>query len=360
MGAKLPREKKQKKAPSSPITMAKAIRISAATAAVGALAVAILAPLISHVLLSSSTTIWSSLLPLYSHSFASYLQQPFALVSRLLPPNVTSFLGAHLTRDDPPEPFRCEPHGYTTEIISLDPLLVYIRGFLTPAETGALLAAAAPFWAPSTVERPRGSRGASQRTSERTSQSAALPRGDAAVACVLARAREVLGPALLAPGDAGDVGLPQLVRYDAPGQRFDRHHDWYAAPRPIDLDLSRNPAADRARLARGLRAWNRVASFFAILQDDCTGGDTHFPFVTPPPREAGDGAEQKQKQQQQQTEWYEHEDGGVAFRPISGNALFWVNLHPNGTGDTRTMHAGLPLGNGIKTAMNIWPRQYYY
>ena len=55
----------------------------------------------------------------------------------------------------------------------------------------------------------------------------------------------------------------------------------------------------------------------------------------------------------------EQEDGGLAFRPIAGNAVFWVNLHANGTGDMRTRHAGLPLESGRKTAMNIWPRQYY-
>jgi len=57
--------------------------------------------------------------------------------------------------------------------------------------------------------------------------------------------------------------------------------------------------------------------------------------------------------------WREHPDGGLAFRPVAGNALFWVNLHANGTGDARTRHAGLPVVAGRKTAMNIWPRQYY-
>jgi prolyl 4-hydroxylase len=41
-----------------------------------------------------------------------------------------------------------------------------------------------------------------------------------------------------------------------------------------------------------------------------------------------------------------------------GSAIFWINLHRNGTGDERVMHAGLPLKGGRKTAMNIWPRQF--
>lgn len=55
--------------------------------------------------------------------------------------------------------------------------------------------------------------------------------------------------------------------------------------------------------------------------------------------------------------WREHE-GGTAFTPVEGNALFWVNLMPSGRGDKRVMHAGLPVEEGRKTAMNIWPRGF--
>jgi prolyl 4-hydroxylase len=74
-------------------------------------------------------------------------------------------------------------------------------------------------------------------------------------------------------------------------------------------------------------------------------------------------AQAESEESEEETEvkplWREHENGGLAFRPVAGNAIFWVNLHANGTGDERTNHAGLPLGKGRKTAMNIWPRQYY-
>jgi prolyl 4-hydroxylase len=116
------------------------------------------------------------------------------------------------------------------------------------------------------------------------------------------------------------------------------------------------------------RTWNRVASFFAILQDNCTEGETHFPFVkgivpqSPRGEPAWRGGLEDQIQRNQ-TElkplWREQEKGGLAFRPVAGNAIFWVNLYPKGTGDPRTNHAGLPLGEGLKTAMNIWPRRYY-
>ncbi|KAK8039022.1 hypothetical protein PG993_007433 [Apiospora rasikravindrae] len=218
-------------------------------------------------------------------------------------------------------PFVCYPnHTYTTTIISLDPLLLYLPTFLSSAEIAALLASGAPDFAPSYVFK----NGRRMGTPDRTSQSAGLSRDDPAVRCVLARAQAVLGPALF-DASRDDIGPPQLVRYEGEGQRFNVHHDC---------------------------GWNRVASFFAILEDECEGGETWFPHVEPPPtvRSSSEGEE---------TIWRIHEDGGVAFRPVAGNALFWVNLHANGTGDRRTLHAGLPVDDGLKTAMNIWPRKYY-
>lgn len=53
------------------------------------------------------------------------------------------------------------------------------------------------------------------------------------------------------------------------------------------------------------------------------------------------------------------EKKGVVFAPRRGSALFWVNLHANGTGDERTVHAGLPLNGGRKTGMNLWGRVFF-
>lgn len=58
--------------------------------------------------------------------------------------------------------------------------------------------------------------------------------------------------------------------------------------------------------------------------------------------------------------WEEHKgEGGTKSVPRGGNALFWVNLYANGTGDERMVHAGLLLLEGRKTAMSIWPRKFY-
>ncbi|KAI2601816.1 hypothetical protein GGR54DRAFT_634493 [Hypoxylon sp. NC1633] len=271
-------------------------------------------------------TIVAISLPMVYHFASPYLAvlSPY-LVS--LSPSVVRTFSPNV--DPPPSSFSCLPHAYKTEIISLDPLLIYVDSFLAPAEIEALLEAGEPQFAPSRVYK----RGRNQDTSDRTSLSAGLPRDNPAVQCVLVRAEAFLGTIVDHTRD--DIGPPQLVRYTA-GQRFNRHHDWYERPQP----------ARRGMLGRG-QSWNRIASFFAILHDECTGGETLFPYVNTTVPTRADGI------------WRRHEEGGLAFKPIAGNALFWVNLFANGTGDERTIHAGLPVGEGLKTAMNIWPRKFY-
>ncbi|KAK7920933.1 hypothetical protein PG985_008955 [Apiospora marii] len=283
-----------------------------------------------------------SILSWYSMAFAA---NPFSTSSS------AQTGGPEADADTAAAPFVCDPdHAYTTTLISLEPLLLYIPSFLAPTEIAALLASGAPDFAPSYVIK----HGRRLGTPDRTSQSAGLSRDDPAVRCVLARAQAFLGAALF-DEDRDDIGPPQLVRYE-PGQRFNVHHDWYETPQP--------PARGEVDEWRG-SGWNRVASFFAILEDGCEGGETWFPHVEPPCLLAGHRSSDVNHGKEEGSSvkkppiWRIHEDGGVAFRPVAGNALFWVNLHANGTGDRRTLHAGLPVDDGLKTAMNIWPRKYY-
>ena len=39
--------------------------------------------------------------------------------------------------------------------------------------------------------------------------------------------------------------------------------------------------------------------------------------------------------------------------------LLWVNLLPHGARDARMVHAGLPIADGVKYGMNIWPRTFF-
>ncbi|KAM7219223.1 hypothetical protein V8F06_005392 [Rhypophila decipiens] len=237
-------------------------------------------------------------------------------------------------------PLQCAPHTYTTTLVSLSPLLIYIHNFVSPSESRALVDLGIPLLEPSPItgygSDARGSRA-------RTSWSAPLPANNSLVDCILARAESFMGTLLLQGRD--NMGQAQLVRYTE-GQKFDLHHDWFSRPRILDEDAK----SGRRRL------YNRIATIFLTLQaDNITEGtgETWFPYVKPvTSSQTTTGAPNPW--------WREHEDGGMAFKAIAGNALFWVNMFPNnGSGDGRTLHAGLPVKGGVKTAMNIWPRVFF-
>ncbi|KAI1198357.1 hypothetical protein F5X97DRAFT_333375 [Nemania serpens] len=223
----------------------------------------------------------------------------------------------------------CEDQSYKTELISLEPLVIYIRDFFSTKDIDKMIEAGEDRFNPSVVNQG----GRMVQNPYRTSWSAGLPAEDPAVQCVLERSKKFLGT-IINP-DEDEMGVPQLVRYTE-GQEYNLHHDWLRIP--------------QAAYDGSPRTFNRVASFFVILQDNCTGGETWFPFIKPVSPQPNEPEESRL--------WREHEDGGLAFKPVAGNGIFWVNLFPNGTGDMRTVHAGLPVTAGSKTAMNIWPRQY--
>jgi prolyl 4-hydroxylase len=126
----------------------------------------------------------------------------------------------------------------------------------------------------------------------------------------------------------------QLVKYGA-GQHYHFHTDWYPDPAHAVAEMG----------------GNRLSSIFAYVHvaNDTTGGGTNFPLVDAP----RDDRWCRMKYVDCDEPW----ENGVTFRPIEGNAVFWQNLHPNGVGDDRTLHAGLPVTSGGKIGMNIWTRQ---
>ena len=275
---------------------------------------------------------------------------------------------AYLSVSQGPVDFQCTPHNYTTTLISLSPLLIYIHNFISPLESSSLIDMGLPLLQPSPIT---GYGSDTQGSQSRTSWSAPLPINNSLVDCILARSESFMGTLLLQGRDS--MGQAQLVRYTE-GQKFDLHHDWFSRPRLLDEDAE----TGRKRL------YNRIATVFLTLQaENITEGtgETWFPYVKAinspispgrnqdPEGSSLGGTENTRVQHRKDgskarrdgTHWWrEHEDGGLAFKAIPGNALFWVNLFPeNGTGDGRTLHAGLPVKGGVKTAMNIWPRVFF-
>ncbi|CEJ60612.1 hypothetical protein PMG11_09181 [Penicillium brasilianum] len=222
----------------------------------------------------------------------------------------------------------CLEQKYSTEILSLDPLIVYIENFVSDAEIDYVMKLGDPLFQDSqlfddeqvrTVDRPY-----------RSSSTAFLPYSDSLCQCIGQRALKFLG---FVEHDAHE--RLQLVRY-YPGQEYNLHSDWLAKPK-----ISRS-AQDEGR------EYNRLGSFFTYLGGNATGGETYFPFVSGASLES-DGKKYAIPSNGQ----------GLVVKPVKGSALFWINLHPsNGTGDQRTFHAGLPVLSGVKYGMNVWTKHY--
>ncbi|OTA96272.1 hypothetical protein M434DRAFT_392939 [Hypoxylon sp. CO27-5] len=220
--------------------------------------------------------------------------------------------------------YTCKHPAYQSHIVSKSPLVIYLENFITPEEQAHLREITRDTFTHSAVADSSGAQGLRQT---RTSQSTNVPR-DAIVRCIEERA-------LLFQGfDVPRTHLEpvQLVKYGQ-GERYHFHTDWYT----------------NAAHATSALGGNRLSSFFAYVSasDDITGGGTNFPMVSAPLDER----------------WCKFVDcdesweNGVTFRPVVGNAVFWQNLNEDGTGDQRTLHAGLPVTSGEKIGMNIWTRQ---
>ncbi|KAJ9133729.1 Prolyl 4-hydroxylase [Pleurostoma richardsiae] len=206
--------------------------------------------------------------------------------------------------------------------LSEDPLVVYLKDFVTPQEAAHLvsLAKSEPRFAPSILWDDQGK--PHMDKAYRSSTTAKLPRGDSVVRRIENRARSM--PFYKAVGDF----QPMVVQnYGVAGQYRD-HYDWY----------------DDAHAVGG----NVASTFFVYIHANCTGGGTNFPRLTPPAEDDGT--------------WCEFIDcdrpleDGVTFRPVPGNAVYWENLKLRGDGEghAKTLHSGMPVTSGNKMGLNMW------
>lgn len=230
-------------------------------------------------------------------------------------------------------PLNCAPDAYSVHILSKAPLVVYIENFLSTEERDHLLDISEPHFEPSTITNDGDK---TQRNALiRDSEVALVPRTET-VRCVEARARSF-------QGWRDDLWIERLrtQRYK-PSQHYAHHFDW----------------------GTGVLGWGRVSSFMVWVQaDDIEGGGTEFPrlqrngpdqpwcrWVTcPDPEWASIGEESPRKEEGEPIT-------SVIFKPIPGNAVFWENFRPDGTGRgwQETWHAGLPVTRGTKVGLNIW------
>jgi prolyl 4-hydroxylase len=162
-----------------------------------------------------------------------------------------------------------------------------------------------------------GADGQRRRSNSRTSSTAILPVNDAVVQCIAKRASEFQGFVPLY-----NIEALQATKYTE-GQEYKPHWDWGGHNR------------------------HRDTTFFGIIDVSCETCGTHFPAL---------GVNWAYEDRR----WCQFVDcdniQSLIVRPVPGSALFWRNLHSNGTGDIRTLHAGLPAQGGVKIGLNIWTR----
>lgn len=257
-----------------------------------------------------------------------------SLVPDAHPPDYSFTAAAALNGVEPPF-LSCKPSNYRTEIVSLEPLLIYIHSFVHKTEIESLLAVVDPLLESSQVDKADQN----TRNPDRTPSRAVLPLQDPIVQCLLTRAREFMGTLMNDGRD--EIGPPQVARYTA-GSKFNKAQDWFAGD-------------DNTRATV-----NHIASIRVTLHDDCTGGETYYPYVRPL---TGDhSAEDVQSTSflggtNSGPVFKHHKNGGLVFRPLLGNAIFTFDIHRNGSRDDRTKHVVLPLTEGEEIAMNLWPER---
>lgn len=221
-------------------------------------------------------------------------------------------------------PLACPPHTYTTHILSTNPLVVYIKDFLSPDERAHLLASSLPLYEPSLVWN--GGHSAVDPT-VRVSDNALLPR-DTTVRCIERRA-------LAFQGWRSQAWVERLrtQRY-GPGGHYTHHFDHAGTERTT---------------GRG-----RISSFMVYVGDECTGGGTEFPRLLRPIGEEWCKFIECQDSAAAKDDLAQPAQVGVTFKPRAGNAVFWENLRSDGTGYEDIWHAGLPVRTGEKVGLNIW------
>jgi prolyl 4-hydroxylase len=104
----------------------------------------------------------------------------------------------------------------------------------------------------------------------------------------------------------------QAQRYDV-GQQFKPHFDWFP------------PGGDEYQRYAGLRG-NRTWTFMVYLNEGMEGGGTRFTELD------------------------------YAVQPKTGMALFWNNLHDDGSPNPAARHSGEPVTRGHKIIITKWFR----
>lgn len=188
------------------------------------------------------------------------------------------------------------------EVISEEPRIAVIRGFLSAAECRYLAEQALPALQPAIVVHPQTGR--AMLDPVRTALSAGFPfvLEDPVIHAINRRI-------MAATGTSYEQGEPiQVLSYE-PGQEYKLHSDCLPPPPP------------------GQRLNQRIQTFLVTLDDRFEGGETSFPRI------------------------------GLNLRCAAGDAVHFVNIDQVGQPEQLAWHAGLPVKRGRKLLLSKWIRQ---
>ncbi|KAI1568879.1 2og-fe oxygenase family protein [Pyrenophora tritici-repentis] len=237
----------------------------------------------------------------------------------------------------PEKGLECGGHQFKgVYLMSREPLVVYIEGFLGEGEGYEVVRLSEPHFTPSTVWT---SGRESLNPSIRQSEKAPLPRSQT-VKCIEERARTFQGwrPYTF-------IEKLWAQRYNQ-GGHYTYHYDWSTAT----------------------KSSGRVSSFMVYVAGECRGGGTHFPRLEKPVGNEWcrfiecdvEGVYGNRTSTASTTANSSNASGkedltkGVIFKPIPGNAVYWENMRNDGSGYAESWHAGLPVLEGSKVGLNIW------
>jgi len=210
----------------------------------------------------------------------------------------------------------------TIETLSLHPLVLSVKGFLTDSECDWIQEDAKPSMQYSDVSLMDKDRDRSA-LDFRTSQSTFLGSYKPYLKTIDARTASL-------------VRIPikhqehvQVLRYRYT-EKYNAHHDYF------DPAHYQNDPGTLRTIAHGKR--NRMATVFWYLTDVARGGETLFPRYdrAPPPRSMASC------------------DIGLKVKPQRGKVIIFYSMTPDGGLDPLSLHAACPVQEGIKWAANKW------
>jgi prolyl 4-hydroxylase len=210
----------------------------------------------------------------------------------------------------------------TLETLSLHPLVLSVKGFLSDDECTFIQSKAEPSMEYSEVtlmDHDKGRPASDFRTSQTTFLRSDAPELEAIDHRTAALVRI----------PANHQESVQVLRYGNT-EKYDTHHDYF------DPRLYKQDQRTLSLIQNGKR--NRMTTVFWYLSDVAQGGETVFPRADKGPqpptgREFG---------------------RGLRVKPERGKVIIFYSMTPDGKLDPYSLHGAAPVKEGIKWAANKW------